>query len=936
MMRENDAKETKQEEVIIGARALGEQINKIMPTYQVMLKQLKDIRDYAAKSEYKDRNQSTRKQDINNTIGIFGQRGTGKSSALYTLREELEKSQDNILLPLIEPDNFGGNTKIIGSIVGFLQAEGNKLLKALEKKQPNSNNCTCLNENRYYNNGTLIPNNPLKQIINETIEYHLYTESQYRSVLNHHYEDLATHIKKSSRLLIPDIAFKNKLNELIDEIVCVKKALNKCEDTVLIYIFIDDIDLKTSKTRELMDALLQYTNHPNIVTVLSGDYDILKESLTLTLLADEPLQEVGLNAHDSLKLSESEPLTILKRKAELAHEYLKKIIPSAMRYQLVKWNEETIPFFAFGEATLLSQLAKLMGEQSIFSYKETKRLNENGREAARDTLPIKKSYTIFDERPRGIVHAYYHLVQLLRMVEGQPSEADKFSYVKVFVDTLILSNKKLLEQQELIFEQCLRWGSDAKSSFIDYSVQFSSETDLGLELLIIGRIIRYLLQDVKYDAGAYELLIDRVFSSQLLLKSDKNKDIVQKFSPYGWNYYPIYHMMRGLVLNTDFRSAMLMLEYLSQSSFDAYYYEHINDEARDQKDRFVVLQVAKLIEQDPRMLEQLYRKSHIEKVQLVNYTLNTLHDLCIVNPDFEKTKREFQGVLRNFILKNPTNTGEENENFNLKRDLFTNNITMIRKAKPMGLEHKDARDLHGSVTIIARDKFHDFAHALNHLIELLSNRQNNNVPNSVLQTVEIKMKKFSEHLFQKIWNNDIRIRISFDKQNSHGLKSFFENYAGNNTIYLNCKHFVYAKFPKLREYLSEEENEILTIETDFQSFKDAMSKVKSLAENNRVWFGQQEAREFLVVLKNSSSIAEDYVFEGNDKFILELYYKYIISTQEFLEDEDYEIAKRFIKKHLDEAYGKVRNRTETELKEFNLSLEDAEEEASGETNAGQN
>lgn len=942
-MNRKDAEGTMEDEVIIGARALGEQIVKIMPTYQVMLKQLKEIRDYAATSEYKDRNQSTRKQDINNTIGIFGQRGTGKSSALYTLREELEKSQENILLPLIEPDNFGENTKIIGSIVGFLQAEGNKLLKDLEKLQPNSNTPRCLNKNRYYNNGILIPNNPLKHIISETIEFHLYTESQYRSVLSHHYEDLATHIKKSSRLLIPDIAFKNKLNELIDEIVCVKKALNKCEETVLIYIFIDDIDLKTSKTRELMDALLQYTNHPNIVTVLSGDYDILKESLTLALLADEPLREVGLIARDSLKLSEGKALTILERKADLAHEYLKKIIPSARRHQLIKWNEETIPYFAFGKTTLLSQLAKLMGEQSIFSYREIKTITENDRETSREgTLPIKKSYTIFDERPRGIVYAYYHLVQLLRVSEDQPSEEDKFSYVKVFVDTLILSNNKLMEQQELIFEQFLRWGSDVKSSFIDYSVLVSMETNLTLKLLIIGEMIRYLLQDIKYDPSAYGQLIDRLFSSLVRSKADEfaNKD--HKFDPKRWNYLQLYHMIRGLVLYTDLRSAMLILEFLSQSSFDTYYYEYINDTAKDQKDRFAVLQMAKLIEQYPYVLEQLYSKSHIEKVAEVNFTLNTLEELCTVNPEFEKTKQMFQGVLRNLVPRNPINQLNDDENINIKKDLFINKLTMIRKIKQLSFEQDVAGDLPGKVATTAQDKFRDFARTLIRLIDWLSSHQSNNVPDSVLQTIELHLEKFSNHIFQKLQSNRIEIDICFE-QNIEVFKKFLDNPAGYNTKYNSCKYFVRRTLDIIEGNSKVSEN--ITYVVDFDSYKKMLSTVKSLAQNNYVWYGQKEAKEFLVLLNNSSSIGEYYVnendekqslFEGNDKFILELYYAYITSTQKFQEDEEYEKSKSFIKGRLDEAYEKVRNRTEAELREFNLRLEDAEEEASGETDAGQN
>lgn len=970
----SDNNEVMQEEVIIGARALGEQIYKIMPTYQVMLKQLEEIRQTAKEFEGKVRNQETKKQDINNTIGIFGPRGTGKSSALYTLREDLFKSEHNILLPLIEPDSFGENTKIIGSIVGLLQAEGSKLLKALEK--PNQDVESELK--KYYNNGTLKPNNPLKQIINETVEYHLYTERQYRNMLSHHYEDLANHIKKSSRLLIPDIAFRNKLNELINEIVSVKKQLNKSDETILIYIFIDDIDLKTSKTRELMDALLKCTDHPNIVTVLSGDYEILTESLTLALLADEPLKEMGLGAYDSLKVLEKNPntneyvrinidgdfntekikkitkvlkdvtqnkpespLTMLGRKSGLAHEYLKKIIPPARRHQLVKWSEETIPSFAFGKATLLSQLAKLMGDQSVFSYKGKEKIVENGIEIERDAiLPIKKSYTIFDERPRGIVNAYYHLVQLLKVIDSESKKGEKFSFVKVLIDTLILSNKKLMEHQELIFENFMLWGSDAKSSFIDYAIELS---ELDIELLIIGEITRYLLPEVKYDNLAFSELKNRLFGRLIHSKSDYENNKTLEIGKSLEMPYRLYHMMLGLAKNIDIRSGMLLLELISNHPFDSYYYEYTNEEGRDQKDRFAVLRVAELVRQYPYILEQLYKNSHIERDESANYTLNTLQDLCTVDPEFEKTERIYQGLLKKFTYNLGKNT-KNFEEFKIRRELFTHTLTNIRKEKQkqklLEVDSTDSTLLEGSLTIIAQDKFRSLVSALVRINKKLAENEKDKLPNSVFQTIETSINKFSEHMFEKIFKEDIKIDISIS--NADVFEKFLSGKSGvtETSIYANCKRYVYQGFAveKVKDKYSFEMRHVV----DLGVYKVIISNVESLARNNRVWYGQKEARDLLVALKNSSSILNNnsennfHFFKGNEQYILEEYYEYITNVQEFLEDEEYEKAKRFVKGSMDAAYEEIRNRTAAELEEFNLRLEDAEDkdqETYGEANA---
>lgn len=627
-----------QEEVILGARALGEQVYKIMPTYDLLLEQLQEIRSTAAKQALKKQNRcgGNDKQDFNNTVGIFGPRGTGKSSALYTLRNYLSKDMMNILLPLIEPDNFGENTKIIGSIVGLLCEEGNKLIRSLKKLHilKNDERDVPPDLSSYFYNGTLKPNNPLKQIIDETIEYHLYTERHYRDMLGQNFADLATHIRKSERLLIPDIEFKKKLMILIDTIIDVKKKLmtlevnnkkdratEECQSPVpLIYIFIDDIDLKTSKTRELMDALLQYTNHPNIITVLSGDYEILTESLTLALLQDEPLKELGLGAQDSLKVSAKDSeiesdkegkLTILKRKTDLAHEYLKKIIPPARRHQLVKWNENTIPFFAFGEETLLEQLSRLFGKWSIFSYQD-KEANET------INKPIKRSYVIFDEKPRGIVNAYYHLNQLIKAKQnGEEIDVDKyFHLVKAFIDTLILSNTKLLPHQEFIFGKYLLWGSEAKSSSIQYDVlneinnPYEIDKDfenLRVTLYVIGELVTNLLPKVTHDQVHYlnwrKDVMDQLLNQPIDIKRKSDQYIDQEYLKHNqYSDYRLFFLVETLAVFANPEISALISELIYNIDLNLYYKNRWTSEDTQVKDEYVISVIYSLLLQEEAML----------------------------------------------------------------------------------------------------------------------------------------------------------------------------------------------------------------------------------------------------------------------------------------------------------------------------------------------
>ncbi|OPA80571.1 hypothetical protein BVG16_07575 [Paenibacillus selenitireducens] len=918
-----------QEEVILGARALGDQILKIMPTYDIMLSQIEDIRESVKLLNDCNSDRDTRKQVYNNTIGIFGPRGAGKSSALYTLKSDLD-NKSSILFPLIEPDNFGENTKIIGSIVGFLKKEGEALLEELKKGELKEEQRQKLVD--YYNAGVYKPNNKLQQLIHETIEYHLYTENQYRNILTQHYEDLAVYIKNSSRVLSPDIAFKRKLNELIDEIIRVKQALDTPNEPILVFIFIDDIDLKTSKTRELMEALLQYTDHPNIVTVLSGDYDILLESLTLALLADEPLQQIGLDVYDSLKALEHpynrsgvekiELLTIMKRKSELAHEYLKKIIPSARRHQLVNWNTVTIPRFSFGKYDLLDRMAQLMGDRSIFNYVNLN-VNTNDKNERDHYLPIKNSYIVFDERPRGLVNAYYNLVQLINDLEV--SKTDLLRSVKAFVDTLILSNTKLVKQQQWLFDQFLQWGSDENSTYINYSVagknnnEDSDRESLELQIFIVAEIVKKLLPNVRYNAGDFTTFKGSLFEK--FIHGNKGKEV--NVHSYG---YRLYHLMRGLVLHMDVPAAMLMIEYLSMSTYDPYYYEYeyTRDNKRSEKDRFVVERVAQLLQQYPSIFEPLYYKAQNEKNDEINKALNILYDLCYVPSGYEVTELVFEEVLRNFKFQK-TQDGLSDEE--IKRTLFINNLTRIREKQQKEFTERNRADLVSSVVVLAKDQNRNLAKALEFISRKLSENPSIELSKSVTQTIEINMGKFSDYVFDKLKEPNIKVQIEMTASIGKVFEKFMSEYSGgNNTIYSECKNLV-------RDYINPD-NKYTYL--DLKGYIKIINRLKALASNNRVWYGRSEARNLYNSLQYSSIIAEhslnnneennNLFFTGNDIFILSLYYQYYASTQKFSDDQKYESAKARIRTELDEAFKNIKDQTEIELREFDLRLDEAEEQ----------
>ncbi|WP_017814520.1 hypothetical protein [Paenibacillus shenyangensis] len=971
--------EQEQDSPKIGARALGEQIYKIMPTYDLLLEQLEEIRfnAYNPFNKCADQKNKLSKQDYLNTIGIFGSRGTGKSSVLYTLQEELNQNKKgNIILPLIEPDNFGENTKIIGSIVGLLCAVGKNLIDQLKK------NVTCselLCE--YFNNGILKPNNPLKQLINETIEYHLYTEHQYREMLIQSNVDLPTHIRKSERLLIPDIEFKKKLMKLIHEIIKVKNAINNNDEIVLIYIFIDDIDLKTTKTRELIEALLQYTNHPNIVTVLSGDYEILTESLTLALLQDDPLQELGLSVYDSLKVlnkvndykSSMDSLTILKRKTDLAHEYLKKIIPPARRHQLIKWSEETLPNFAFKDDNLLKQLKRLMGSWSIFNYEEMDQQNNKRIDRA-----INRSYVIFDERPRGIVNAYYHLHQLNKVLQKNEelNVERKFQLVKVFIDTLIMSNSKLLPHQDFIFEKFLLWGSDAKSTVIKYEIleewiqdqkeiiknedkqeilKLIQEPNISKELIrplyVIGEMIQYLFKpknavstEISYSVEAYFNWKKKVVDS-LLIKNDElkieNYTVTENFEYYQSVNFRLFYLAEALSLFATPKLSMLLIELILKSNFSEYYYKTQWDSNEVQlKDEFFIRIVAEVLKKEEQalinkeitpeeqLLTTLYQQSKYSQNEyakkLANYGIIMLQELCTKTEASTTVERQFRTILevwdsklqKQYKKTDDFSGGVRNYGEFLriirKRSLFVNFLQKVIKT-----------DMTKKTAIKVKKE------SIGNQLEKINTATKNNqkMPETVVQTIDNGIRKFAENLIDKIIkeNNsstDSKFYISIEDLNEKDVEKFNSGESGNSLT-----KYAYAKW---KFETSQNNNQNLT----FEMYNELLNNIEELSENNKVWYGQYEARTFLPKLRNAAYFPTDS-FTEEENFIIEQYAIYVGTDATEVSFNEYEEAKKIVYDKLNQAIENINKEVKLEIEEYGFELSDLDTEGLSEAQIDQ-
>lgn len=916
-------KEEQEIEVFIGARDLKDEVKNIMPTYDLMLKQIEQIRDTSRASAGSRHNRYNK--SINNTIGIFGARGMGKSSVMFTLINHLNPPQPvqcdrplispNLVLDIIEPDHFGDNTKIMGSIVGLLNKTVEEQLRTIKHHVLNNPKSTEFED--YFTKGVLRPNNALKSAMNALIEYHLYTENEYRKILVHNYDDLATHIRKSEKLLTPDIEFKARLDKLISLLVYnQRKLLEKpyIDQEPLIFLFIDDIDLKMTRSRELMESILQYANHPNIITVLSGDYTILQEAITLALIQDENLRHSNISVDFQV-----EEMPLHERKLKLAHEYLKKIIPPARRHNLLEWNNNTIPQFAFGKWTLISQLARLFGDNSVFSY-------ANDQDEEPRLVPLSQSYSIFDRTPRGIVNVYYHIHEILGRYRNLFSHEErsaeerkeKFNLVKSLVDTIILSSTKLTEQQRHIIGKYVQWGQDAQNTYLDYSIldaitthitssNEQKEESVLLSLIIVGEIILALLNDVRCN--------DAQIQNQMRVKAIK--EILQLDQDVRPNKYG--HIVMSLLDHIKFDNSLYFAHlllgqkgWLTDSLTNSY--------VAEQHDRWMLKHINQLTKagREENLLSWLYQEQYYcakNKLKFeYDHVLNFISDTSVTNEDHIYYQTLYGYPSEEASWGNIT-IWDINTIYAL--DVFINTIVEIQRwdedqflevMKQLAIHHpQDNQPVSLKLAKVIRS--------------LMKSQQAD--PSKELTTAQITtINKWVTAYYMELFDT-IRLRIRegryqiewLDKRTVEtALEAFKTGFSGltETTIYAKTQAAV---------------RNVNINDIDFTSYQELLSKVGGLSSNSYVWYGRLEARRLLQVLKEQSYVAVSS-FDQHEFWVLRhlrYYLEQVNHSKLPKKDHQSEQIKKEMQQKLEDGFRQAMNTVSADLNDLGLDLDEDEE-----------
>ncbi|SHJ10508.1 hypothetical protein SAMN02745163_01315 [Clostridium cavendishii DSM 21758] len=928
--------------VFIGARALSDvQVKLIVPTYDNIINQIEEIRGQA-KLINRKRDNSSKKQ-YNNTIGLFGERGTGKTSTMYTILNSLEaEGNKDIVLPIIEPDIYGDSTKILGAILGVLKKEMQALENEIEKNEIDNKEFS-----DFFNQCRFKESNELSRSYNEVLEYYCYKDAEYRNLIMKNYSDMETYKEKYSYILAPDYEFNNKLHSFVEELISVKRNLNKGEEPLII-ITIDDIDLKTNKCRELIDAVMAYTCHPNIICFLSGDYEILSESITLALLENEKLATTSLVENNELFDSKH---NLISRKKYLAHEYLKKVLPPAFRHNVIKWNFKSIPNFSFqvdksGNETIYlhKKLDDLMGEDNIFKRKNKKS----------DEIFSEIPYVIFDKTPRGLINVFYYLSKYDK--EEFVDDEKRFVFIKSLIDTIIYSSSDLIKDQSKIYEKHIKWGSNEENTIIDFKRLFTkklsnsfknelnSDKDKGKKddkednnkeekRKYINRYITFfiLLQTTKEllpkanvvgyeEAKKYFFYLYKFNIGENILNVDVDKVNFnnEKFKDFMKDKNPIINdWIDQIIFNTDFKFALFFMEKLKNIiKIDD---EKVKDLSVKEKRQIYLILCNLILDYDNGdMIKNWYLDR--EKYKHIIEFLDSVSREPIENEKIEKILNQYSFLkgkdyemnieyTENQIqlLQNPEKKDEKNNKAykvyeNYKKQLFYN---YINKEK-----YKN------NIIVVNNDQdLKNLDNESKSIIKILKKLDNNqNVKNNKTKIDELLRDEVHKKIDVVVGMINI-IDIN-DENFKEEFRKFYNVEYNSKTVYRKTHEFIKSI---IVEDGSEKEK------VSIGDYIKIVEKLRYLGYKSTAWYGVIEARNLLETLQKEAYLdIEEPVFN----FIIQEYIKYRnVNSAETEMIINLEQKKNSMKKALEEAFKKAKAEEELFYKEFDLELPEEEDNA---------
>ena len=317
-----------------------EQLSNIFPTVDNLMAKFDVHREHITKYKKLVKNSNIQYNLMfDNIFSIFGKRGSGKTSVVFTISEILKnnmKHKEDIVLPVIIPEIIQDQTDIMGWILAILEEEVENIEDQLKRNKRDQ-------QNSFFKDCHLEGNDKLREGLEEV--KNSFFSSREDSFHSDSYVDSINRSKNKTR---NGYQFSKNLSKFWDELCEAQKKIYECKEEPLIYIIFDDVDLTPHIVEELFSTIMKYLAYPNIIVILTADEQLLEQVINQKVEKEYYNESNCYNIFQIKTWDEAdipeyryEKNTDAKLIQEMAEAYMNKVIPPSSRYYVLNFNNCT-------------------------------------------------------------------------------------------------------------------------------------------------------------------------------------------------------------------------------------------------------------------------------------------------------------------------------------------------------------------------------------------------------------------------------------------------------------------------------------------------------------------------------------------------------------------------------------------------------------------
>ena len=652
----------------VGIKLMDEgQLINVFPNYQNLLKKIEIHREAISGLEVCPKKHYQYNLMYDNVFSILGKRGTGKTSAVFTIQKMLEEDKRHpydIVLPIIIPEVIPKECSALGWLLAIVREEIEKTENQVNNTQKDDFFKNCRHESS------------LLHKVDELTEL-CFSEKYNPSREASFYKVLGNAAKQAQNYY----SFSRQITELWDQWIDTIKKNNRVEEPPLIYFIFDDVDLAPEKVEELLSIIIKYLSHPNVIVITTADEELFLETIENNLdqsIGRLPKEWRNYLNENSARTGTMMPWTVknepMKENQDLitrtARMYMGKVMPTSTRYYLQMFRTaEQKQFFRLDENENLYQaICKLMDELIDSIGKSNKNfMKPNGKS-------VNFYLHFMGNTSRQIANAFYGIRELVDSLTSicKKEKKTEDAYVEElyrafyhFLCVEVNANHELAELAEEagnleMFVSELFWGEYVQwRLYINYTFIREFLNELAIKNYSKGKIIRIALQ-------IYSLAF---FVENILLIMEQHMEITGRRKIHGIpgmvEFLCGYVFSEKRVFRAEleankfflhYSSLLNKLEYIAENDkkeikFNVEYFYDFIDYEYEEKD--MTIQALQILEQE----SKLWFGEMIERMSLVygNVYLFGQHEMekCKIYQSergLSLYQNEVRNILNNTIL----------------------------------------------------------------------------------------------------------------------------------------------------------------------------------------------------------------------------------------------------------------------------------------------